>query len=141
MELLLRRRLAIGDAIPGEFFINGKFFSFSLERASLAITPGRYRVRLTESQRVTRGELWSPDEGHRLPLIDGVPGRSGLRIHAANVSVELEGCIALGKQSTGDRLTASRAALTPFLEQLAELEGQDVFLTIEPAGAPAPLAA
>lgn len=58
-------------------------------RAKSCIPAGTYTARLTMSPRFKR-ELW---------LIDGVPNRSGIRIHAANFAHQLHGCIALGMQS------------------------------------------
>jgi hypothetical protein len=134
MELLLRRRPAIGGALTGDFSIDGKLFAFSLERSSRAIRPGRYRVDFTVSDRASRGELWTPDHEHRLPLIV-VPGRSGIRIHAANEYEELLGCVALGKRLSGAELLYSRAAVAPFIDRLeaAIAAGQETWIEIQNA--------
>lgn len=44
--------------------------------------------------------LWtySPRFKKRVYLVDGVPARSGIRIHPANLSSQLNGCIALGEK-------------------------------------------
>jgi hypothetical protein len=51
------------------------------------IPAGRYRCTLT----------YSPHFGRTLFEVFGVPGRSSIRIHAANYTRELLGCIATGK--------------------------------------------
>lgn len=132
MELLLKRKPANDDAILGEFFVDGLFEAFALERASLAIPANRYPVHFTVSNRAARGELWSPDPEHRLPLIDEVPGRSGIRIHAANDSEELIGCVALGQSQSGVRLQRSRAAVAPFIEKIAAADArqEEIFITV-----------
>lgn len=123
--------MADGDALPGDFSINGKQFSFALERASKAIPAGRYRVLFTVSDRASIGQLWSPDPEHRLPLVDGVPGRSGIRIHAANEYDELEGCVALGRRRAGPMLVNSRAAVTPFVDLVREtIDTEEIWLTV-----------
>lgn len=135
MDLLLQRQSVIGDALPGLFDLGGVFFAFALERVSLAIPTGRYRVLFTVSARASRGELWSPDPQHRLSLIDGVPGRSGIRIHAGNDAEELLGCVALGQQRNGAQLANSRAALIPFVEKVAAADAlrEWIWITIQDA--------
>lgn len=52
-----------------------------------SIPAGRYRCYWTYSPRFKR----------RMYLVDGVPGRAGIRIHPANIYSQLNGCIALGE--------------------------------------------
>lgn len=139
MDLLLRRKQADGDALPGDFSVNGKLYAFSLERTSKAIAPGRYRVLFTVSARASRHELWSPDGRHRLPLIAEVPGRDGIRIHAANEYEELEGCVALGKRRAGPRLVYSRAAVEPFVALVAAADAakEPIWIVVQDAASTA----
>jgi hypothetical protein len=51
-----------------------------------SIPAGKYQCKWTHSPRFKRN----------MYLVDGVPGRSGIRIHAAMYVSHLEGCIALG---------------------------------------------
>lgn len=131
MEFLLQRQPAIGDALLGKLAIGGVFFSDTLERQSLAIPAGRYRLLFTVSARATSGELWSPDAQHRLPLIDGVSDRSGIRCHAANFEYELLGCVAVGKRS-GAELVNSRDALTALVAKVAAADaaGEAMWITV-----------
>lgn len=55
-------------------------------RGMSCIPAGTYSASLTMSPRFRR-KLW---------LLEKVPGRSGIRIHAANYYRQLEGCIAMG---------------------------------------------
>lgn len=41
-------------------------------------------------------KTWSPRFGRMMFLVLGVRGRTGVRIHPANLPTQLEGCIALG---------------------------------------------
>lgn len=70
------------------------------------IPAGTYTVRATQSVRF----------GRLMYLVEGVAGRSGIRIHQANLPTELEGCIALGTSvgrtaAKGKMLLNSRAGI------------------------------
>lgn len=129
MELLLRRKPAVDRAILGDLFVDGRFAYVTLERQGVEIPAARYRVSLTVSQRATDGQLWSPDPDHRLPLVMNVPGRSGIRVHAANEARELQGCIAIGLQQMGVTIRQSRAAVTQLFQMIAA--NSETWLTIE----------
>lgn len=58
-----------------------------------------------------------------------VPGRSGIRIHAANWASQLEGCIALGITHGAGCVIQSKIAIDKFE---AELNGQPFILNILP---------
>lgn len=118
MKLSLERQSVLGDAQFGVLTIDGVFQCYTLERVSLIIPAGTYPVYLTVSQRSLAGSLWSPDLLHRLPLVAKVPGRSGIRIHAANRPAELEGCIAVGQIQREGMLEQSRIALTGLWRKL-----------------------
>jgi len=57
---------------------------------------------------------YSPRFKKRVYLVDGVPNRSGIRIHPANLYSQLNGCIALG-------------------EKLGQIEGKPAILLSQPA--------
>jgi hypothetical protein len=137
VNLRLERQPADGDTLPGELFMDGARFSPSLERTSRAFPNGRYRVQFTVSTRATNGELWSPDPLHRLPLIV-VPGRDGIRFHAANHAEELLGCVALGQGFAGPVLQSSRPVVTRFIDRVREVDanGDEIWLDVEFAAAP-----
>lgn len=145
MNLRLLRQPAIDETLLGQFSIDGTPECVSLERASLAIPPGRYRVRLTVSGRATRGELWSPDPDHRLPLLEDVPERTGIRIHAGNVPGDVKGCIALGRISPGptEAIVHSQTTVEAFMDRLeaAESRGEETWLDVVAAAEPTPQAA
>lgn len=60
------------------------------QRSISCIPKGTYKVTTTYSNRFKKN-LWE---------VLNVPGRSGIRIHAANYASQLEGCIALGMYAT-----------------------------------------
>ena len=129
MELRVLRRPAHGDSLGGDLFRDGQRVCVTLENRERAIPNGRYTITLTESARVRAGSLWSPREDHKLPLIQDVPGRDGIRIHAANHHTQLEGCIAVGYVRDGDGIASSRAALENVLANWAE----PAWITVEDA--------
>ena len=88
-----------------------------------AIPAGRYRVRLTMSARF----------GRVLPLLEGVPGFSGIRIHSGNVIEDTEGCILVGRRASGRRIAESRIAFRKLMVMLecADRNGDDILLEIQ----------
>lgn len=133
LTLIRRDRVDAADALFGTLACDGRAQCLTLERASKPIAPGRYPVLMTVSGRAEAGSLWSPRLDHRLPLIDQVPRRSGLRFHAANEASQLEGCIAPGESRDGDRLVQSRIALIALMAkiQAALHAGETVEIEIE----------
>jgi len=86
------------------------FACHTIEPTALAIPAGLYQVRLTDSERVRQGTLWSPG-GKQLPLLIDVPGRTGIRIHSGNTAKDSVGCILVGSGIQGTTLSESRRAL------------------------------
>lgn len=77
-----------------------------------AIPSGRYRVTITFSQRFQRP----------LPLLNDVPGYSGVRIHPGNTDKDTEGCLLPGLSCGANRVNNSRDAF----DQLFELIGNAI---------------
>ena len=129
MIMVLKRKRLDEHGTLGELWVGdrdkGTWFSDTLERPigtnrpNLdAITAGIYTVKLTESNRVKNGTLWSPD-GKTLPLLLNVTGREGIRIHAGNSPENVQGCIIVGKQYQNALwLTDSRKTLKKLMEKL-----------------------
>lgn len=95
-------------AITGKMGLPDGRILYTLEREDVMIPAGEYPLTMTYSPRFKK----------RLPLVEGVKGRSGIRIHAGNYARQSEGCILVGldceknPQATDARLVASRVALT-----------------------------
>ena len=130
MELLLHRRWYTDDAILGELSIAGGRECYSLENRAVAIPAGRYRVILTPSERAAQGTLWSPRADHVLPLLVNVPGRSGIRMHAGNSSINFEGCIGVGRKRDDDAIEESRVELIALMAKLSAKEDSETWITI-----------
>ena len=84
-----------------------------------AIPEGSYRVVVTKSQRFQK----------YLPLLVGVPGFEGVRIHAGNTSRDTEGCILVGQNLQVGKVLWSRITLERLMK-IIENE-KEIYLTIK----------
>ena len=84
-----------------------------------AIPEGSYRVVVTKSQRFQK----------YLPLLVGVPGFEGVRIHSGNTSRDTEGCILVGHNLQVGKVLWSRITLEKLMK-LIENE-KEIFLIIK----------
>ena len=84
-----------------------------------AIPEGTYGVVVTKSQRFQK----------YLPLLVGVPGFEGVRIHAGNTSRDTEGCILVGQNLQVGKVLWSRITLEKLMK-LIENE-KEIYLTIK----------
>ncbi len=125
MNLTLIRKFKNGDAIIGELLLDGVRQCYTLERLSVAIPTGTYKIELT----------FSPHFHQLMPLLD-VPHREGIRIHPANYPKQLEGCIAPGLSFNQDSVNNSNAAFEPLFAKIkAAIDTwQDVSISVSEAG-------
>ena len=133
MKLILTRHARRADYTIGRLEDeNGKKISDTLEPTwrdykggelkiprKSAIPEGTYRVVVTKSQRF----------GKYLPLLVGVPGFEGVRIHAGNTSRDTEGCILVGQNLQVGKVLWSRITLSKLMK-IIENE-KDIFITIK----------
>lgn len=94
--------------------VESEFVCYTLEPCEKpchgCIPAGRYALDYTYSPRFHR----------KLPLVCGVPGRSGIRIHSGNTVSDSKGCILVGLDyiNTHNFILLSRAALSKVNELL-----------------------
>ena len=111
-------------------YINGELFCNALEDESrglrqdqdlatikakkiageTAIPSGNYMVTLTYSPRFRK----------MLPLLNDVPGFSGVRIHSGNTAKDTEGCILVGQNLEKGKVLNSRAWYDKLLAKMQE---------------------
>lgn len=139
MELWLHRDTLQADLTLGRLYIGGAYECEVLEdvyRGGMpkvpgrtAIPAGRYEVKLTHSPRF----------GRVLPLVEGVPGFSGVRIHAGNTADDTEGCLLPGRKRGAlngrPAVLESTAAFNALFAKL-QLARTPIFLTINTSPPP-----
>jgi len=125
-------RVKLGDDFTvGKLSVDGKFVCYTLEdkvreetgvpveqwkvMGQTAIPKGTYSVTITMSNRFKT----------KLPLLDSVPGFSGVRIHTGNSAKNTEGCILVGAGWDGNSGWISSSAvafaqLLPLLENTTD---------------------
>ena len=133
MELLLQRIAKKSDYTIGRLFVDGRYFSDTLEDrvrepgvkvpGETAIPAGRYRVIVNVS----------PKFGRELPRLLDVPGFEGILIHKGNSARDSAGCVLPGENKEKGRVVNS----TPYELRLTKLikdaieKGEEVWITVE----------
>lgn len=142
MELFLNRLIKADKCTIGNLFVDDKFECVVLEDkdrnltqsmpieeikkqkvyAQTAIPAGRYEVVVTFSNRFKQ----------YLPLIMGVPGYEGIRIHPGNTHEHTEGCLLPGTSHTETSVLNSRAAFRSLFAKIRKVEKKEkIFITIQ----------
>lgn len=154
MEILLKRIAKKSDYTIGKLFIGEEYFCDTLEPTwrnllgvelppemvsrhlgrnsgvkarkepgKTAIPEGRYPLVMTKSIRFKK---W-------LPLLLGVPGFSGVRIHAGNTAKETQGCILVGENKKVGMVVNSRIWLQRLIVKFIHARDKDeaVYITIQ----------
>ena len=95
MYIKLIRNQAQGTAITGRLVIDGRWFCNTLERKGHQILALFYPIKVTHSPRFKR----------LLPLVCGVPQRSGIRFHRGTKPEHSTGCILVPNRAVEKQLT------------------------------------
>jgi len=125
MKIFLDRLRPTDGSLPGILYLgqaDTDFFCYTLEpRADRpeypAIPAGTYglTVEPTHNKR-----LWAPYKDRHLPHLWGVPGRTGIEVHAGNTAADTEGCIVLGFDRREDGVSRSRDAVRELVDRLRQ---------------------
>ena len=119
----------------GRLFIDGVYFCDTLEDADrglsadmpieviqrrkvygeTAIPTGAYDVLFTYSPKFA-GKKWAKPYNGRLPLVNKVPGYSGVRLHPGNTSRDTLGCILPGRNKVVGEVRNSQATFEKLME-------------------------
>lgn len=132
MPVTLRRIIETSQGTLGQFSLEDNSTLYTMERMGTGEHPripaGLYELRLGEY-----------NKGGYPAYEVIVPGRSEIKIHAANLASELLGCIAPGKSLGYYRsqlaVLESRRALTKFMDVMAGAS-QDYLTVLDEQGVP-----
>lgn len=139
MKLKIERSWCGPECTVGTMTLNGAYECFTLEdvvrevqdlpvsewkvKGETAIPKGTYNVAITPSQRF----------GRDLPLLENVPGFSGIRIHPGNTAADTEGCILVGKARSTRSVMDSRTAFNELFAKLRDALEAGETVTLEVA--------
>lgn len=141
MNLLVQLTTNTGQSTEGKLFVDNAPQCFTLEPVyreepglpvsawkmfgSTAIPVGTYAVEVTYFY---RDQMYTP-------LLDNVPGFSGVRIHVGNFPSNTEGCILVGNQAGQDEVLDSRVAFDALMEKVnaARQRNESIQITIQNA--------
>ena len=131
MLIRLIRNKPHGSAITGRLIIDGTFFCNTLERKGYQILTLCYHVAVTQSPKFKR----------LLPIVQNIPNRSGIRIHAGNTIEHTTGCILVGdisplpSERVGVGLCSSRKRLnelrTYLLNYIKQNPYEEIYIQLE----------
>ena len=135
MLMILQRQPSAEGATIGELSIDGQHECWTCEDVvrppgvkvpgQTAIPGGRYRVTVTFSNRFQR----------LLPLVNDVPGFTGIRIHPGNTAADTEGCILPGVVKGTNNVGQSRMAFEPLFAKItaATQDGGECWIEVRDA--------
>lgn len=152
MKLLVDRRYKKATYVIGLLYVDGKFFSNTLEDTDrglqksdplsvikakkipgeTAIPTGTYRITMdVVSPKYSAVAYYRKLCGGRMPRILNVPGYEGVLIHPGNSAIDTMGCVLVGKNSVKGRLTASRDAFERLYKLLDAANRRHEIIEIE----------
>ncbi len=135
MLMILQRQPSADGATIGELSIGGVHECYTCEDVvrppgvkvpgQTAIPAGRYRVTVTFSNRFQR----------LLPLLNDVPGFTGIRIHPGNTAADTDGCLLVGVTKGTNTIGQSRMAFEPLFAKIvaAVQDGGECWIEIRDA--------
>lgn len=130
MQLKLVRSGLNEQCTIGDLFVDGVRECYTLEdcvrdekiAGKTAIPAGNYEVTITYSERFKKP----------LPLLHGVKGFEGVRIHSGNKAEDTEGCILVGQTRSENFIGGSKAAFEPLYAKIEKAlsANEKVFIEI-----------
>lgn len=133
MEIMVDRRYKKPNYTIGLLYINGEYWCNTVEDTvrdggvkipkQTAIWAGRYRVLRT----------YSPKFKKLMPLITGVKGFEGIRIHAGKDANSTEGCLIVGENRIKGGVVNSAYWFNKIDLAIADAikRGEDVYITLK----------
>lgn len=105
---------------------------YGLEPAKPIVEDGRYLLTLTHSPRFSGKYPYNKYHDSKVPLINGVSGHTGIRIHVGNYPSDTDGCLLIGNSCSHAFLQDSVKAYSNLLTRMSniELDNPNVFFVI-----------
>lgn len=149
MKLLLKRIAKKDKYTIGKLYINGEYFSDTIEdkdrgltqnmsltqikkikvQNETAIPTGTYDVTLQVTSPKFKNKTWAQPYGGKIPRLLNVPGFEGVLVHPGNSNSETSGCVLVGQNTIVGKVTNSQ---NTFHSLMSKLKGhEDITITIE----------
>ena len=140
MRITVKRIFTNDQYTIGHLYINGKYYCDTLEDADRCLdsgmTPEQVKQVKSEFPKKTAIPIgiykltltYSPRFKKIMPLVNGVPGFEGIRIHPGNTDEDTEGCLLVGLNKVKGRVTQSRIQFDRVMRALQGCKGK---ITIE----------
>lgn len=147
MEIVLKRMARKEAYTIGRLYVDGMLVCNTLEDRDrlffgqdkvmheTAIPCGRYSVSLNSySPKFGNRSFYKETCGGCLPLINNVPGFTGIRIHCGNTVDDTSGCILVGINDKVGRVSNSQATFKTLMDKYltpARQRREPVYITIQ----------
>lgn len=149
MELLLKRIAKRDKYTIGDLYIDGKWFSNTLEDTDrglsqdmsleeikkikvygkTAIPTGTYKVNMNIISPKFKTRVWAKPYNGMIPRLENVPGYEGILFHPGNSAEDSIGCILLGYNIVKGKVTQSQDTFHKLMAILTK--EKDITITIE----------
>lgn len=155
MKILIDRKWKKEDYTIGKLYVDGVFFSNTLEdrdrgltstmsieeikkkkkAGDTAIPTGTYKVRMDiPSPRFSKSNWYIKNSnGAKMPRLKDVPGYDGVLVHCGNTAKDTEGCILVGKNDVKGMVTKSKDYFLKLYNIMytAYKKGENIEITIK----------
>lgn len=154
MELKVKRKAFKKDYTIGDLFVNGKFFSNTLEDTDRSLTQdmpieeikakkvygktaiptGTYDIDMNTVSPKFKDRSWAKPYGGKIPRLVNVLGFDGVLCHPGNTSSDTSGCLLVGKNSIKGMVTDSTRTFHELMSKYllpAKVKGEKITITIE----------
>ena len=136
MIITVHRDICRPDFTLSMWFVDSKFLCFGLEDTDrhLETVPD---AKVAGKTAIPRGQYgliisYSPRFKRDLPLLTGVPGFSGVRIHTGNRPEDTEGCLLPGltRDTEAGSVGSSKLAFAKVMMAIKEAQAMDEQITV-----------
>lgn len=104
-----------------------------LEPYDFIVPQGEYLLTLTRSPRFSNLYPYNQLHNSQVPLINGVQGHTGVRIHVGNYLSDTQGCLLIGMRVAPSMIQQSVLAYQTLLKRMSdvEIDNKNVFFVIK----------